>query len=102
MQRRDFITLLGSAAASSLAWPPSGRAQQPALPVIGYIGSSSAAVNVKRVAAFRKGLPDTGFVDGRNVAIEFPSPRGPDDPRPPVVAPPIPPPPAPPPPPPPT
>jgi putative ABC transport system substrate-binding protein len=82
MRRREFITLLGSAA----AWPLAARAQQPALPVIGYIGSSSAEVNVKRVSAFRKGLGDTGFVDGRNVTIEFRWAQGREERMPDLVA----------------
>jgi putative ABC transport system substrate-binding protein len=82
MRRREFITLLGSAA----AWPFAARAQQPALPVIGYIGSSSAEVNVKRVSAFRKGLGDTGFVEGRNVTIEFRWAQGREERMPDLVA----------------
>jgi len=82
MRRREFITLLGSAA----AWPLAARAQQPALPVIGYIGSSSAEVNVKRVSAFRKGLGDTGFVEGRNVTIEFRWAQGREERMPDLVA----------------
>ena len=57
--------------ACPVVWPPTAHAQQPALPVVGHIASSSAEVNVKRVAAFRKGLAATGFVEGRNVAIEY-------------------------------
>jgi putative ABC transport system substrate-binding protein len=68
MKRREFIMLIAGAAT---AFPLAARAQQPALPVVGYIGSSSAEVNLKRVAAFRKGLAGTGFVEGRNMAIEF-------------------------------
>jgi putative ABC transport system substrate-binding protein len=68
MTRRNFIGLLGSAA---VAWPLAARAQQAAMPVIGLLGSSSAQVSVKRLEAFRKGLADTGFVEGRNVALEF-------------------------------
>jgi putative ABC transport system substrate-binding protein len=67
MQRRDFITLLGGAAA---AWSVEARAQQPAMPVIGYIDSGTAGQNPELVASFRKGLDEAGFVVGRNVAIE--------------------------------
>ena len=67
MKRRDFITLIGSAALA----PVTARAQQPAMPVIGFLHSSAPETNAHLVAAFRKGLGETGFVEGRNVAIEF-------------------------------
>jgi putative tryptophan/tyrosine transport system substrate-binding protein len=69
MRRREFITLLGGAAAT---WPLTARPQQPGkLPLIGYLGPESPAVFASRVRAFRQGLGETGYAEGRNVAIEF-------------------------------
>ena len=67
MRRRDFISLLGGVA----AWPRMARAQQVTMPVIGYLDSKVAAASSHQVEAFRKGLGEAGFVEGRNVAIEF-------------------------------
>ena len=68
MRRRDFLSGLGGAAAS---WPLGARAQQAALPVVGFMSSRSAPDSVHLVAAFREGLSEAGFVDGQNVIIEF-------------------------------
>jgi putative tryptophan/tyrosine transport system substrate-binding protein len=68
MQRREFITLFGCAAAG---WPLSARAQSSALPVVGFIRDGSADASVRLAAAFRKGLKETGYVEGQNVMVEY-------------------------------
>jgi putative ABC transport system substrate-binding protein len=71
MNRRTVITLLGGAAAFSLLWPLTATAQQPALPVIGFLNSASPDLDSYRAQPFRQGLAETGHVVGRNVTIEY-------------------------------
>ncbi len=68
MRRREFITLVGSAVVS---WPPAARAQQLAIPAIGFLSSRTPKQAEYLVAAFRDGLKEVGYIEGQNVAIEY-------------------------------
>ena len=67
MRRREFITLLGGAA----TWPLAARAQQPALPVVGFVSGNAADAVSRELAAFRKGLNETGIIEGQNATVEY-------------------------------
>src|SRR6478672_92440 len=68
MRRRDFITLLGGTA---VVWPLASRAQQPAMPVIGFLDSRSPDALADRLRGFRQGLKDSGFIEGENVIVVY-------------------------------
>jgi putative tryptophan/tyrosine transport system substrate-binding protein len=68
MRRREFIKAI---AGSSITWPLAAQAQQPAMPVVGFINAASPQSYSRQLAGFLKGLSEAGYVDGRNVAIEY-------------------------------
>src|SRR5215813_9226055 len=71
MKRREFIMLGGAAVTPSLLWPLAARAQQPTIPIVGYVHSDSPQTVAGLLAAFREGLSETGYIEGQNVAIEY-------------------------------
>ena len=71
MRRRDFVAVFGGAATSLILWPLAARAQQPRMPVIGYLGAESPDRFASRLQAFRDGLAAAGFTEGRNVTVEY-------------------------------
>src|SRR5215467_14279660 len=75
MRRREFISVLGSAA----AWPVAARAQKAAISVIGFLGGGSPELSADRLRAFRQGLSETGYVESNNVAVEYRWAEGPYD-----------------------
>ena len=68
IRRREFLAALGSAAA---AWPLAARAQQPAVPVVGFVSGMSSSASERQAAAFLEGLSETGCLEGQNVAVEY-------------------------------